>query len=88
MYNLTPQEMELSSLIIRTLNLSAEPHNIDPEAPLYGGELGLDSIDILEISMVVSKKYGVTISNDSENKVEIFSCLRNLCTYIESHKVI
>ncbi|EGQ62128.1 acyl carrier protein, putative [Acidithiobacillus sp. GGI-221] len=55
MYSLTPQELELSALIIAALNLPVGPQDIDPEAPLYGGELGLDSIDILEISMVIGK---------------------------------
>ncbi|MHB1530733.1 phosphopantetheine-binding protein [Acidithiobacillus sp.] len=87
MDSLTPEELELSTLIIEALNLAMDPQDVDPEAPLYGGELGLDSIDILEISMVISKRYGFMISSESENKVEIFSCLRNLCTYVQSHKV-
>ncbi|MHB1267054.1 MAG: phosphopantetheine-binding protein [Acidithiobacillus ferriphilus] len=86
MYGLTPQELELSALIIAALNLPVSPQDVDPEAPLYGGTLGLDSIDILEISMVIGKKYGLMISSDNDNKVEIFSCLRNLCTYVQAHK--
>ncbi|MHB1203609.1 MAG: phosphopantetheine-binding protein, partial [Acidithiobacillus sp.] len=70
MDSLTPQEVEISTLIIEALNLAMDPQDIDPEAPLYGGELGLDSIDILEISMVISKRYGFMISSESENKVE------------------
>lgn len=87
MHSLTPQELELSTLIISTLNLSVSPQDVDPEAPLYGEKLGLDSIDILEISMVMGKKYGLTISNDNDNKVEIFSSLRNLCNYVQANKV-
>lgn len=87
MYGLTPQELELSALIIEALNLPVNPQEVDPDAPLYGGTLGLDSIDLLEISMVISKKYGFMISSDSDNKIEIFSCLRNLCTYVQMHKV-
>ena len=90
MYGLTPQELELSALIIAALNLPMSPQEIDPEAPLYGGTLGLDSIDILEISMVIAKQYGFMISSDNDNKndnkVEIFSCLRNLSTYVQAHK--
>ncbi|MCK9188866.1 phosphopantetheine-binding protein [Acidithiobacillus sp.] len=86
MYGLTPQELELSALIIAALNLPMSPQEVDPEAPLYGGTLGLDSIDILEISMVIGKQYGLMISSDNDNKVEIFSCLRSLCTYVQAHK--
>lgn len=86
MYGLTPQELELSALIIEALNLPVNPQDVDPEAPLYGGTLGLDSIDILEISMVIAKQYGFMISSENDNKVEIFSCLRNLCAYVQTHK--
>ena len=43
------QEADLARLIVATLNLEVEPAEIDPEAPLYGEGLGLDSIDMLEI---------------------------------------
>ncbi|MEY2333680.1 phosphopantetheine-binding protein [Acidithiobacillus ferrianus] len=83
---LTPAEAELSRLIIESLNLPMDPLQVDPEASLYGGPLGLDSIDFLEISMVITKKYGVMISSGGEDKTEIFNSLRSLCNYVQNHK--
>ena len=54
-------EAEVASLIVSALNLEVAADEIDPEAPLYGEGLGLDSIDILEIALVISKKYGLQI---------------------------
>lgn len=86
MSSLTPSELELGTLIVDTLNLSVRPEDINPEGPLYGETLGLDSIDILEISMLIGKKYGIKISSNDDEKLEIFSCLRNLCNYVNSRK--
>ncbi|WCE93636.1 phosphopantetheine-binding protein [Acidithiobacillus ferriphilus] len=83
---LTPEEADLSRLIIKSLNLPGDPLQVDPEAPLYGGPLGLDSIDLLELSMVITKKYGVMLSGEGANKTEIFSCLRNLSNYVQNHQ--
>ena len=58
---LNPQEAELAAIIIETLNLEVAVSEIDPEAPLYGEGLGLDSIDMLEISLVVAQRYGVKL---------------------------
>ena len=49
---------ELAQMLVDSLNLDMKPAEIDPDAPLYGDELGLDSIDILEVALAVSKKYG------------------------------
>ncbi len=83
---LTPEEVDLSRLIIKSLNLPMDPLQVDPDAPLYGGPLGLDSIDLLELSMVITKKYGVMLSSEGANKTEIFSCLRTLCNYVQNHQ--
>ncbi|MHB1280167.1 MAG: phosphopantetheine-binding protein [Acidithiobacillus sp.] len=83
---LTSEEADLSRLIITSLNLPGDPLQVDPEAPLYGGPLGLDSIDLLELSMVITKKYGVMLSSEGANKTAIFSCLRNLCNYVQNHQ--
>ncbi|HZQ35366.1 MAG TPA: phosphopantetheine-binding protein, partial [Dehalococcoidia bacterium] len=56
---------ELAGLIVQALNLELSAAEIDPDAPLYGEGLGLDSIDILEIALVVSKRYGVQLRADS-----------------------
>ncbi len=83
----TLPEAELAQLIVETLNLDQPAAEIDPEAPLYGDEgLGLDSIDMLEISLTVSQRYGVKLRADEEGNVEIFRCLRSLNAYIQAHR--
>ena len=52
---------EVAGLLVEAPNLEVSPDDIDPQAPLYGDGLGLDSIVILEVSLVVSKKYGVQL---------------------------
>ena len=51
----TPLESELAQLLVEALNLDTAAAEIDPQAPLYGEGLGLDSIDILEVALVVSQ---------------------------------
>jgi acyl carrier protein len=82
----TAQEAALAQLIVATLNLDVSAAEIDPEAPLYGEGLGLDSIDMLEISLVVSQQFGVKLRADDENNVQIFSSLRNLNAFIQRHR--
>jgi acyl carrier protein len=83
----TLSEAELAQLIVETLNLDQTADDIDPEAPLYGDEgLGLDSIDMLEISLTVSQRYGVKLRADAEGNVEIFRSLRSLNEYIQAHR--
>lgn len=80
---LSPQELALAELIVTTLNLETRPAHIDPESPLYGAGLGLDSIDILEIALAVSKTYGIRLRSDDENNQKIFSSLRSLNRHIQ-----
>jgi acyl carrier protein len=82
----TAPEGELADLIVKTLNLEIAAVEIDPTAPLYGEGLGLDSIDILEIALVVSKTFGVKLRSDDKNNVEIFASLRNLSGYIQQQR--
>lgn len=77
---------ELAGLIVQALNLELSGADIDPEAPLYGAGLGLDSIDILEIALVVSKRYGVQLRADSAENEQIFHSLRRLAEYITAHR--
>ena len=79
-------EAELASLIISTLNLDTDPAQIDPDASLYGDGLGLDSIDMLEISLVVAQRYGVKLRADDENNQSIFRSLRSLSEYIQANR--
>lgn len=83
---LSPSELELATLIVNTLTLEAKPEDIDPDAPLYGEGLGLDSIDILEVALAVSKTYGVKLRADDENNTKIFSSLRTLNGHIQQLK--
>jgi acyl carrier protein len=81
------QEADLALLIVKTLNLEVEPMEIDPEAPLYGDGLGLDSIDMLEIALAVSKEFGVKLRADDKSNKQVFSSLRSLNGYIQLHRV-
>ena len=80
-----PAEQELAKLIVDSLGLEGvTPENIDPEAPLFGGELGLDSIDALELALAVSKRYGVQLRSDNPDNRRVFGSLRALSEHIES----
>lgn len=79
---LTAEELELARLIVSALNLEVRAEDIDPEAPLYGEGLGLDSIDILELALAVSRAYGIKLRSDDENNRKIFSSLRSLNRHI------
>jgi acyl carrier protein len=81
----TPAEQELAKLIVDSLGLeSMKPESIDPEAPLFGGELGLDSIDALELALAVSKRYGVQLRSDNPDNRRVFGSLRALSEHIEA----
>lgn len=79
-------EAEVAEMIVAELNLEVGAQEIDPNQPLYGDGLGLDSIDILEIALVISKKYGVQIKADNADNFHIFASLRNLAAYIAQHR--
>jgi len=82
------QERELAELMVATLNLEVAAGEIDPQAPLYREGLGLDSIDILEIALAVSKKYGFQLRSDDSDNVKIFSSLRSLNEYVQHHRTL
>lgn len=84
---MTSFEKELAQLIVSALNLEQNPAELDPSAPLYGDAgLGIDSIDALEISLTLSRQYGVQLRADDENNNHIFASLRNLAEYIQQHR--
>jgi acyl carrier protein len=83
---LTAEELELARLIVSALNLEVQAEDIDPEAPLYGEGLGLDSIDILELALAVSRAYGIKLRSDDENNRKIFSSLRSLNRHIRQRR--
>ena len=73
---------ELQSLIIKSLKLEdILPADIDPAAPLFGGGLGLDSIDALELVVALEKKYGIRIPDEDVGK-EAFASVDALAGYI------
>lgn len=82
----TPEELELARLIVSALNLEIGAAEINAVAPLYGEGLGLDSIDILELSLAISKAYGIQLRSDDENNLKIFSSLRSLSRHIQRHR--
>ena len=84
----TPAEAELAQLLVESLNLEGtDPAGIDPEAPLFGDGLGLDSIDALELALAISKRYGFQLRSDSDENRRIFASLRALSAHIEQHRV-
>ena len=79
-------ELELAKMIVVTLNLEVAAADIDPNARLYREGLGLDSIDVLELALAISKKYGLNLRSDDENNLTIFSSLRSLNRHIQQHR--
>jgi len=77
---------EVAALLVAELNLEVQPDAIDPQAPLYGDGLGLDSIDILEVSLVVSKRYGIQLRSDDKDNEKTFASLASLSDYIATHR--
>ena len=80
------QEKELAQLIVTSLNLEVPADKIEPDAPLYGEGLGLDSIDILELSLAISKTYGVQLKSDDADNNKIFTSLRSLNDHIQQQR--
>ncbi|TCZ84238.1 phosphopantetheine-binding protein [Lysobacter sp. N42] len=87
MSNQTPAETELAELLVESLNLDGvAAADIDPEAPLFGEGLGLDSIDALELALAISKKYGFQLRSDSDENRRIFASLRALSGHVQAHR--
>jgi acyl carrier protein len=83
----SPAELELARLIVHAVNLeTVAPEDIEPNAPLFGAGLGLDSIDALEIALEISKRYGFQLRSDEEENRRIFASLRSLAQYIEERR--
>ncbi len=82
----TDLQHEVAELMVECLNLEVTADQITPDAPLYGDGLGLDSIDVLEVALVVSKRYGLQLRADSADNQHIFSSLRSLTDHIAAHR--
>jgi acyl carrier protein len=79
-------ERELAALFVEALNLEQAASDIDPTTPLFGDGLGLDSIDILEVALEVSHRYGFQLRSDDENNLKIFQNLRSLAAHVAQHR--
>ncbi len=79
---------ELKKLIVETLALEdTTPDEIETDAPLFGEGLDLDSIDALEIAMVLEERYGVTLDDDPELNQRIFESVRSLTAFVAESRV-
>jgi acyl carrier protein len=81
---LSPAEYELAALIIEAVNLEMQVEEIEPDGPLFGEGLGLDSIDMLEISLAIQKKYAVQLRSDDPDNSTAFSSLRALTQHVQT----
>ncbi|HNX67839.1 MAG TPA: phosphopantetheine-binding protein [Bacteroidales bacterium] len=78
--------LKLKQEIIEVLNLEGvKPEDISDKAPLFGDGLGLDSIDALELIVLMEKNYGIKISDPSEGKA-IFASVETMADYVMKHK--
>jgi len=85
----TAAEQELATLLVESLHLEdIAPESIDPEQPLFGSGLGLDSIDALELALAISKRYGFQLRSDNEDNRRIFGSLRALATHVGQHRTV
>ncbi len=79
---------ELKKLIVETLALEdTTAAEIETDAPLFGEGLGLDSIDALEIAMVLEECYGVTLDDDPEANQRVFESVRSLTAFVVESRV-
>lgn len=77
---------ELKKYLIEALNLEEmTPDDIDSDAPLFGEGLGLDSIDALELIVILDKHYGIKLSSPAEGK-DIFRSIRTIAAYVAEHR--
>ncbi len=78
--------LELKEEIIKALNLEEmTPEDIDTDAPLFGEGLGLDSIDALELIVLLEKKYGIKLANPSEGKA-IFKSVATIADFVSKNR--
>ncbi|EWG98963.1 acyl carrier protein [Halomonas sp. BC04] len=80
--------LELKRLIIDTLELEdIAPSDIDPDAPLFGEGLGLDSIDALELGLALQKRFGIKLDAEAEETRRHFASLNALKALVEARRV-
>ncbi|HLP12808.1 MAG TPA: phosphopantetheine-binding protein [Flavobacteriales bacterium] len=76
---------ELKKEIISALNLDLSPADIDAHAPIFGDGLGLDSIDALELIVLMEKKYGIKLTDQKKAKT-IFQSVYTMAEFIHSNR--
>ena len=80
-------ELEVKQMIIDVLQLEdIGPDDIDSTAPLFVEGLGLDSIDALELGVALQKRYGISLSADSEDTRRHFASVQALANLVETHR--
>jgi acyl carrier protein len=79
-------EDEVARLLVDTLQLDRSPDGIEPDAPLFGDGLGLDSIDALEVALALSRTYGFELKSEDGHARQAFASLRKLTRYIDDHR--
>lgn len=84
---MTELEREIATSIVDALSLEFPVDEFDPEAPLFGERYGLDSIDMLEIAVVVSARYGVELRSDDVENRNVFVSLRALASHVARHRI-
>jgi len=83
----TPAQKELAELMIEALNLEdMSADEIQPDEPLFGDGLGLDSIDALELALAIAQKYGVQLKSEDEATREAFASLASLSDFIAAQQ--
>lgn len=75
---------DVKKLIITSLKLDKQPADIGDDEPLFGGGLGLDSIDALELAVAIERTYRVTIPDEKVGK-QVFASVTSLAKYIGEH---
>lgn len=79
----TVSARDLASVLVESLNLEGvDAQKIDLDAPLFGEGLGLDSLDMLELSLAIQQRYGVKLKADDSRNAAIFSSLNSLAAHV------
>ena len=79
----TVSARELAALVVEAVGLEdVDPKTVDLSAPLFDGGLGMDSLDMLEISLVIQQRFGIKLRADDPNNEAIFRSLQNLADHI------
>lgn len=78
---------EVAELVVAAVGLDLTAPEIDPDLQLFGEGLGLDSIDLLEIALAITQKYGFQLRSDNPDNEQIFRSLRTLAAHVALNRV-